>query len=230
MELWWRRKFEMPKPAPLALSAWSPLSCNVDQPAVQVDQHVVFSKSGWTFWSHQHNSFDILQEGLPSWGPVLTTCGLALARPLGPLCASFNQPVYPDHQRGVGGFVCLCQRECVCVCVCLFHGLSESSAISCIVLPLIEPKSGPLSGIAVCSCVCVCLAAFPELSVPQDHRLASPVLLLCVCVRPGATTTGRPTVSKERCVCVCVCLCITGVGRLPFPALNHFLNSPLNNL
>ncbi len=171
----------------------------------------------------------------------LSLCAACSSRPSVPLSISQSIPTISVAWAGL--FVCA--RICVCVCVCvpLFHGLSESSAISCIVLPLIEPKSGPLSGIAVCSavcvwCVCVCLAVFPELHVPQDHRLASTVLLHCVCVRSGATTTGRTTVSKERCVymyvcafvyvclvlceCVRVCMHVLGVGRL-WPFLITFI-------
>lgn len=142
----------------------------------------------------------------PPSPPVL--CPPPICIPSVPL--SISQSILTISGLWAGLFVCARVCVCVCVsqCVCVFHGLSESSAISCIVLPLIEPKSGPLSGMAVCwlkcvnvcVCICVCLTVFPELSVPQDHRLACAVLLLCVCVQPGATATGRPTVSKERCV------------------------------
>lgn len=105
-------------------------------------------------------SFGILSRvsSLVSWPPShhLWPPSLSPFPFLHPLCASFSQLVYPNHQRAVGGFVCA--RVTVCVRAALFHGLSESSAISCIVLPLIEAKSGPLSGIAVCSPVCLCVS------------------------------------------------------------------------
>lgn len=119
-----------------------------------------------------HSAHLVFSAGFLVWSADLphTTCGLPLFRlfpfSIPSVLLSISQSIPTISVLWAGLFV----PEWLCVCVCvraaLFHGLSESSAISCIVLPLIEAKSGPLSGIAVCSPVCLCVCACTHRQMP----------------------------------------------------------------
>lgn len=141
-----------------------------------------------------------------------TTCAAPLPPPpplsLSPLRLSQSACLSPPSAQR--GRVCLFVPEYASVCLSwtirIISNLLHRSSPDWAQVGAPVWDSCLFGSVYVRLCMCVCLAMFPELAVPQDHRLAHTVLLLCVCVRPGATATGRLTISKERCVFICVCV------------------------
>lgn len=139
----------------------------------------------------------------------IATCALPPPPPVSASPLSISQSIPTISGLWAGLFVC----------VCLFHGLSESSAISCIVLPLIEPKSGPQSGMAVCSLVCVCVYVCVFVCDCFSRTLCSSgsqislrcIVALCLC--SARRHSYRKTHCKQGKVCALVLVCVLRVFR-----------------